>query len=100
MRILFIFVGAIETIIGLGGFIIEITNSNIDKILGLSLAVTLLTAGILTIAAGLRRYRGGWRTLIGSLSLILAMMILGANLNAYLVPEYASRFDLKALTSS
>ena len=48
MRLLFIFVGAIEARVGVIGFVVEVTDSSIDKILGYSLAITLFVAGILT----------------------------------------------------
>jgi Ca2+/Na+ antiporter len=92
---LFILLGPLEIIARVIAIVIEATGSSIDKIVGYTLGITLIVAGILFIVAGLRRHRGGWRTLAGSLSCILAFPALAANVNAYLVPDYVARFDVK-----
>jgi uncharacterized membrane protein HdeD (DUF308 family) len=93
---LFILLGPLEIIAGVIAIVIEATGSSIDKIVGYTLGITLIVAGILSIVAGLRRYRGGWRTLAGSLICILAFPALAANVNAHLFPDYVRAFRRQA----
>ena len=71
-----------------------------DRILGMSLALIFTSAGIALFVLTLRRYQGGWLTVLGTGALMFTLGCTAAKVNQHLVASYQAAFGFPVILVS
>ena len=102
MRIFTLILGIGATLLGFFGLLSELRAKPDaeDRILGMSLALTFTSAGIALFVLALRRYQGGWLTVLGTGALIFTLACTAAKVNEHLVASYQAAFGFPVILVS
>ena len=102
MLIFTFIVGIVVALLGCIGLLLELNPKPdaVDRVLGMSLALTFILAGGGLFVLALRRYRGGWLTVLGTGVLVFAIGCAAAKVNEHLVASYHAAFGFPVILLS